>query len=93
VYARLRVACKNAEVPYFAPGGARRFVVRELYRSGEDPSVAGAVVGHSPVVAMRHYRDVSQEEKREAMARARLGYGLLPDLDGQVIDFPERKRS
>ncbi len=91
IYDRLKVACKHASVPYFAPGGVRRLVVRALYRSGEDPSVAGAVVGHSPVVALRHYREVTGDEMREAMTKARLGF--LPDPDAKVIELPQGAKS
>lgn len=91
IYDRLDVACKHAGVSYFAPGGLRRAVVRALYRSGEDPSVAGAVVGHCPEVAMRHYREVTEAEKREAIRKAKLGF--LPDPDQKVVDFPQRAKS
>jgi integrase len=90
IYDRLKVACKAAEVPYFAPGGLRRAAVIALYRSGMDPSVSGAIIGHSPAVAMRHYRQVAGDEAREAVLLARLGY--LPDPDSNVVELPRTAR-
>lgn len=89
IYDRLEVACRAAGVPRFAPGGLRRAAVVALYRTG-DPSIAGAIIGHSPTVAMRHYREVSGDEKAKAMRSARLGH--LPDPDGQVIELPAADR-
>lgn len=93
IYRRLEVACRAAGVPRFAPGGLRRAAVIALYRSGEDISVAGAIIGHSPEVAMRHYREIEGEEKHAAMRGARLGH--LPDLDAKVVELTpaRRKRS
>ena len=59
-------------------------VVRALYRSGEDPSVAGAVVGHSPVVALRHYRDVTAESRVQRE-------GAFPQIN-VLIDRDEESR-
>lgn len=69
----IHTACRRAKVPEFPVGGFRRFVVREVYRSGEDPGVAAALVGHSPAVALKHYSQISDEEKAEAVRKARLG--------------------
>lgn len=89
IYDRLEVACRAAGVPRFAPGALRRAAVVALYRTG-DPSVAGAIIGHSPTVAMRHYRDVAKDEQRDAMRLARLGH--LPDPDAKVVELPEARR-
>lgn len=89
IYERLDVACRKAGVPRFAPGGLRRAAVGALYRAG-DPSVAGAVLGHSAIVAMRHYREVGGQEKRDAMRAARLGH--LPDPDAKVVELPARRK-
>lgn len=87
--AAIERACRRAEVPAFAPGGLRRFAVKELYRSGVDPSIAGAVVGHSPAVALRHYNEISEEERAAAVAQARLGqFGTA----GTVVPFPGAER-
>ncbi len=82
IYDRLQVACERAGVPYFAPGGLRRMAVSLLYAGGEDPSVAGAVLGHSPVVALRYYKQVRSKEKRAAIKRA--GLGVLPALKNKA---------
>ena len=89
IYDRLDVACRAAGVPRFAPGGLRRAAVAALYRTG-DPSIAGAIIGHSPVVAMRHYREVGATEKHDAMRSARLGH--LPEAGETVIELPIRRR-
>ncbi len=80
IYDRLKAACRRAGVQRFAPGALRRLAVDSLYESAADPAVAGAVVGHSPVVAMRHYRQVQAKKSRAAMENARLTD--LPGMDG-----------
>ncbi len=83
-------ACERAGVPVFAVGALRRYAVRELYRAGVDPAVAASVVGHSPAVAMAHYRQVSEEERAEAVARARL---VAPAADaGKVVEIGAGRR-
>jgi hypothetical protein len=56
--------------------------VDALYRAGVDVSVAAAVLGHSPAVALRHYRRASEDDRHEAVRRARLG--VVPVL-GEVV--------
>lgn len=68
-------ACKRAGVPRWTPHGLRRAAVNALYRC-TDPSVAGKILGHSPVVALQTYRQVTDEEAREAMEKAALGATL-----------------
>ncbi len=77
VDAPMKAACRRAGVPSFGAGALRRYVVRELYRNATDVSVAGEVMGHSAVVALRHYREVDLEEKRAAVKQAGLGSSLL----------------
>jgi integrase len=48
----------------------RRARVDALYRAGVDPSVAGALLGHSPDIALRHYRRAAEDELVEAIERA-----------------------
>jgi integrase len=64
---KLRDACAACEVPRFSPHGLRRYGVVELYRRGADPSVAAAITGHSPQVALTYYRQVRFDEARAAM--------------------------
>jgi integrase len=66
----LKEACELAAVPRFTPHALRRVAVSALYASGTDPAVAGAVVGHSPAVALKHYRQVTLEQGRAALAAA-----------------------
>ncbi|MFM2245385.1 MAG: Phage integrase family, partial [Pseudomonadota bacterium] len=67
---RLKAACAEAGVAVFSPHGLRRYGVTQLYRSGADPSVAAAISGHSPEVAMAFYRQVSADDLRSAMLNA-----------------------
>jgi integrase len=62
--------CTSLSVPVFNPGGLRRAAVDALYISGVDPGVAGAIVGHSPVVALRHYRSIDIAKRVEALETA-----------------------
>jgi integrase len=64
---QLRGACAACGVPRFSPHGLRRYGVVELYRRGADPSVAAAITGHSPQVALAFYRQVRFDEARAAM--------------------------
>jgi integrase/recombinase XerC len=66
----LSEACSLAGVPRFTPHALRRVAVSALYGSGADPGVAGAIVGHSPAVALKHYRQVTLEQGRAALADA-----------------------
>ena len=66
----LQRACTAAGVPPFSPHGLRRYGVGELYRRGADPSVAAAITGHSPAVALAYYRQVRLEEAHTAMLHA-----------------------
>lgn len=55
------------------PHDLRRAVVDRLYRAGVDVGTAAALVGHSPQVALRHYRQASEDDLLGAMRSARLG--------------------
>ena len=70
---RLRSACKRAGVPAWTPHALRRHAVDALYRRGIDPTVAAALLGHSPAVAMAYYRQAASGDLREAMERVKLG--------------------
>lgn len=73
----------------WSPQGFRRAAVVALYRSGVDVGAAASVVGHSPTTALRAYRQVSEDDRRQAVRLARLGY--LDD--GPVVDLAaERAR-
>lgn len=60
-------------LPRFTPHGIRRMVVVDLLSAGVDPAVEARIIGHSPEVAMRFYREVRREHMDEALAVAALG--------------------
>lgn len=66
----------------------RRLAVDRLYGSGADPGEAAAILGHSPQVALRHYRRPRGEDLEAAIRAA--GLGTLPG--GEVIEFASRRR-
>lgn len=80
-------AAKRAGVHPWTPHGLRRWVRSLLRRAGTDASVSADLLGHSVAVMQRYYDQVDEEEAREAMRRARVGY-LGGDADGQVVDLP-----
>lgn len=82
---RLRRACKAAGVPVFTPHGLRRLVVDRMARGGVDVATAASLTGHSVEVMLRYYRQVSDEDRRRAVAAARLGH--FPS-QGEVIEGP-----
>ncbi len=81
VYKGILAAAQTSGHPPWTPHGLRRAAVDRLYRSGADPGLAAALLGHSPEVALRHYRRPSLEDLRAALEVARLGH--LPA--GQVV--------
>ena len=66
--------------------GLRRLAVDTCARAGVDPATAAALLGQSPVVMLQMYRQVSEEDKRRAVAKARLGHFS----EGNVVAFPRR---
>ena len=61
-----------------------------MYATNHDYVAAGAALGHSEVVAGRYYRQVTEQDKRDAVTAARLGY--LPEPGEKVIKLPPRQR-
>ncbi len=80
-------ACAAAGVTRWTTHAIRRAVVDRLARSGVEIATAADILGHSPAQMWASYRQVSAEDRRAAVARARLG--VLPA--GQVIDLEERR--
>lgn len=66
----------------------RRAAVDTLYRAGVDVGVAASVLGHSPDVALRHYRRAGEDERREAVRRA--GLGVI--VGGEVVEMRMKKK-
>lgn len=79
----IRQACEDAKIRPWTPQGLRRAACDALYRSGEDVGAAAALLGHSPAIALRYYRQATRDDVKKAAIRARLG--TLPA--GQVIDL------
>jgi integrase/recombinase XerC len=70
---RLRRACDAAGVPRFTPHGLRRMVVGRLLRAHVDPATAASLTGHSIDVMLKHYQEVTDDDRRSAAERAMLG--------------------
>jgi integrase len=70
---RLRQACARAGVPEFTPHGLRRMVIGRLLRARVDPATAASLTGHSIDVMLKHYRDVTDDDRQVAAERAMLG--------------------
>jgi integrase len=69
---RLARACKRAKVKAFTPHGLRRMVVDRMLRAGVDPATAASLTGHSVVVMLRFYRQVTEADREAAVAKAAL---------------------
>lgn len=68
----IAAACEAAGVHVFTPHDLRRLAVDRLYSAGVDVGTVAALLGQSPQVALRHYRQPTREEQRGAMTRAGL---------------------
>lgn len=86
----IKDACEAAGVPVFAPQGLRRAAVGALYRGGVDVGTAAAFMGHSPLTALKHYREASEADRHGAMLRS--GLGRLAEEQGEVIQLSERRK-
>jgi len=84
----LAKACKTAGVHRFTPYGLRRCGEDRLARAGVDVAVYAAILGHSPAVALKHYRRATMDDCRAAMKRAALSH--LPS--GDVLPFAQGGR-
>jgi integrase len=65
--------CAAAGVPPFTVHGLRRLAVDAMMRAGVDVATAAAVTGHSPAVMLTHYRQVTADDRLEAVSAAQLG--------------------
>lgn len=70
---RLCRACDAASVPRFAPHGLRRMVVGRLLRAQVDPATTASLTGHSIDVMLKHYREVTDEDRPGSGRRATSG--------------------
>ena len=82
IHSRLKRACKAAGIAPFTPHGLRRLVVDTMARNGVDAGTAASLTGHSPVVMLRFYRQVTDEDRARAVEVS--GLGDLPA--GELIE-------
>lgn len=73
VHHQIRETCKAVEVRHFSPHGLRRYVEDELAEQGVDIAVYADLLGHSPVVALKHYRRSTSASRARAATLAGLG--------------------
>jgi integrase len=66
-------ACAALGVSVFTPHGLRRMAVDRMARAGVEPAVAASITGHDPVVMLKHYRVVTDDDLRQAAQLADLG--------------------
>ena len=72
----IQIACQQADVAPFSPHALRRMAVDRMARAGVEPAVAASITGHDPVVMLKHYRVVTDDDLRCAAQNADLGYTL-----------------
>ncbi len=82
VRSRLARACRRAGVKAFTPHGLRRMVVDRMLRAGVDPATAASLTGHSVVVMLRFYRQVTEADREAAVAKAALA--AFPEIRTEV---------
>jgi integrase len=72
-------ASEAAGVPRITPYAMRRYAVRSLIRAGVPIKVAAEIMGHSPLVMLRSYEQVTETDKAQAVRRAALGVRPAPE--------------
>lgn len=77
----LQVDWEALGIRQFRPYGFRRSAADALYEAHRDPSVAAALLDHSPEEAMRHYRRPKVVTMGQAVAAAGLGGPSVVSLD------------
>lgn len=85
---QIRKACKRAKLPAWSPHALRRLACDTLYSGKVDPGTAGAMLGHSPAIALKHYRKPREQDLRTALEAT--GLGRIPE--GVALSFPSQKR-
>lgn len=84
-HVHIREVCDTLEIRRFTPHGIRRAAVDLLATAGVDIGTAASILGHSPAVMLRHYRQATRADRRRAIDAS--GLGALPD--GNV--YPMRR--
>jgi len=69
----LKDVCEELGIEYFTARGVRRKACDQLYRSGTDVATAAKYLGHSPQVALAHYRAANELDLRNALNKSGLG--------------------
>lgn len=72
----IQIACRQVDVAPFSPHALRRMAVDRMARAGVEPAVAASITGHDPVVMLKHYRVVTDDDLRRAARSADLGLTL-----------------
>ncbi len=80
----LKLACEQAGVRSFTPHGLRRYAEDRLANSGVDIAEYAAILGHSPAVALAHYRRATTDSMRRAVEGASMALAGSP----RVLPFP-----
>jgi integrase len=71
----LAPACEAVGVPRVTPHGLRRAVIQHHARVGVDVMVSAEMLGNSPEVQWRAYREVSTDDMHEALRKAKRAPG------------------
>lgn len=82
----LKPVCERLGVRYFTPHGVRRMVIDQLYEKGVDVGTVGKMVGQSPKIALKYYRQARHSD----MERAARFAGLGERIESNVIEFDKR---
>jgi integrase len=89
LHAEIAHACTAAGVRSWSPHALRRLATDTLYDGRTDVGAAAALLGHSPLVALKHYRRAKPDILRQAIEAA--GLGRIPE--GRVVALEGGKRS
>lgn len=84
IHAVLTRACKTAGVPHFSPQGLRKAAVIRLIRGGVDLATEAKMMGHSIETAFKHYYELDEEIRRDAVRSAGLGEQGTPSTSRPV---------
>ncbi len=66
---KLVAACEELGIEPFAWHGVRRRLVRRLRREGVSVTAAAAYLGHSPLVMVRLYDEIDDDDLEDEMAK------------------------
>lgn len=78
-----RPICERLKIRPFTAHGVRRLMVDNLLRAGVDVATAASITGHSAAVLLKYYRQVSADDRANAIARLAILTG-----GSNVVAFP-----